>query len=64
MERLPLESKPNETLPETISELNNLVRVTYESGNVFEGHVTEWIPHGRGHLYLHDNGVTYEVTSR
>lgn len=61
---MPLESTLNDTSPEAISELNNLVRMTYESGNIFEGRMTEWIPHGTGHLYLKANGVTYKVTSR
>lgn len=64
MESLTSESNHNEMSPKTIDERYSLVRVTYESGNVFEGQITEWMPHGTGHLYLNENGIIYEVTLR
>jgi len=46
---------------ETIGETQNMYRVTYTSGNVFEGQVSEWIPHNAGRLCLDDDTI-YEVT--
>jgi len=42
-------------------ETQNMDRVTYVSGNVFEGLASESIPHKTGRLCL-DGGATYEVT--
>lgn len=38
----------------------NTVRMTLKTGDVFEGHVSNWIPHGQGRLFR--GGTTYEVT--
>lgn len=37
----------------------NTVRMTLKSGDVFEGNVSNWIPHGQGRLFR--GGTTYEV---
>lgn len=62
-----LSPRPDETSsPETKDmELHDLqdgmaVRVTYKSGNVYEGYMVKWVPSGEGRLFLHD-GVTYKV---
>ncbi|XP_060849598.1 radial spoke head 10 homolog B-like [Rhopalosiphum padi] len=44
---------------ETISETQNIGRLTYKSGNVFEGQLFERIPHNKGRLCL-ERGVIYE----
>jgi hypothetical protein len=36
------------------------VRVTYKSGIVYEGQMSNWVPNGEGRLFLCD-GVTYKV---
>lgn len=46
---------------ETVGETQNIERVTYVSGNVFEGLASESIPHNKGRLCL-DGGAIYEVT--
>jgi len=43
---------------------NDMVRVTYISGNVYEGHMSKWNPSGAGRLSLDDGAVVYEVTLR
>jgi len=42
-------------------ETQNIDRITYVSGNVFEGLASESIPHKTGRLCL-DGGAIYEVT--
>lgn len=44
-----------------VGELANEVRLEYGSGNVFEGKVSKYIPHGTGRLFLRDGGITYQV---
>ncbi|VVC24206.1 MORN motif [Cinara cedri] len=41
--------------------LEKMVRIAYDSGNVFEGTLSSrWIAQGTGSLFLSDGGITYE----
>ncbi|XP_025198724.1 phosphatidylinositol 4-phosphate 5-kinase 7-like [Melanaphis sacchari] len=56
----PLETTEMQKKLETISETQNMVRVTYKSGNLFEGQLlSEWIPNNTGRLRI-DSGAVYE----
>lgn len=66
MEPLSLNTPPDHvSSPEksetAVGELANEIRVEYSSGNVFEGQVSKYIPHGTGRLFLRDGGITYQV---
>lgn len=44
-----------------VGETQNVIRVIYKSGNVFEGPVSDWIPQNKGCICI-DGGAIYEVT--
>lgn len=58
----PLEITGIQEKLKTTNETKNMNRVTYKSGNLFEGQLSsDWIPHNTGRLCL-DGGDIYEVT--
>lgn len=61
-QNLPGETSPETGTMETVDEQHSMVRVTYKSGNVFEGRMSKWSPHGVGRLSFNNGATIYEVT--